>query len=235
LTSAVDLANPAAGGPDAPVEVHVAFDGDDPRLAAEAIDPIRRLGTIVDDDVALVPYGDTLADGATPPPGLRFVARSGFVAERSVPDALAVVAATVASKATPVIGVRSVSGAASRVPADATAYAHRDADLLIVTLTAGPPAVVDAAMPSLDALWERLAPHVQGAYANFLSAATEADVAAAYPRATYRRLAEVKRRYDPGNLFAANHNVRPAAPLRHAARRPARRPALTMLTGGSVR
>jgi len=48
-----------------------------------------------------------------------------------------------------------------------------------------------------------------GAYANFLATATEEDVAAIYPEETYQRLAAVKRRYDPGNLFARNHNVRP--------------------------
>ena len=79
LTSVVTLANPAAGGPDAPLEVYVVFDGDVPELAADALDPIRRLGTVIDDDVALTSYADTLADGATPPPGIRFVTRSAFV------------------------------------------------------------------------------------------------------------------------------------------------------------
>ena len=43
-----------------PVEIHVVFDGDDPDLAAQAIDPIRRLGTVTGDDIALTPYADTL-------------------------------------------------------------------------------------------------------------------------------------------------------------------------------
>jgi FAD/FMN-containing dehydrogenase len=59
-------------------------------------------------------------------------------------------------------------------------------------------------------LWEDLGPHVNGAYANFLTNATEEDVAAVYPAETYRRLAAVKRQYDPDNLFAGNHNVRPS-------------------------
>jgi FAD/FMN-containing dehydrogenase len=50
---------------------------------------------------------------------------------------------------------------------------------------------------------------VSGAYANFLSSADEEDVANVYPTETYERLVEVKRRYDPENLFAGNHNVRP--------------------------
>ncbi|MEU7900239.1 hypothetical protein AB0B45_46330 [Nonomuraea sp. NPDC049152] len=42
------------GGSEAPVEIQVDFDGVDPELAAQAIDPIRRLGTVIDDDVALI-------------------------------------------------------------------------------------------------------------------------------------------------------------------------------------
>jgi FAD/FMN-containing dehydrogenase len=42
-------------------------------------------------------------------------------------------------------------------------------------------------------------------------------VAAVFPPNTYRRLAAIKRRYDPGNLFAGNHNVRPSGvPLRRS-------------------
>jgi FAD/FMN-containing dehydrogenase len=70
--------------------------------------------------------------------------------------------------------------------------------------------VIEAARPGLTALWARLAPHADGAYSNFLGTTTDDDVAAVYPAATYERLAAVKRRYDPSNLFAGNHNVRPA-------------------------
>lgn len=78
-----------------------------------------------------------------------------------------------------------------------------------MTTTAGPKPVVESARPAQDAIWSRLAPHVNGAYANFLTSATEEDVAAIYPAQTYQRLTTVKRQYDPGNLFARNHNVLP--------------------------
>jgi FAD/FMN-containing dehydrogenase len=209
LTSVASFANPFAGGPEAPVEIHVVFDGDDPRLAAEAIDPIRRLGTVIDDDVALKPVADTLVDGATPPPGIRLVTRSAFVAEAKVCHVLRMLAVVGASERSPFIAVRSVGGAVARVADDATAYAHRRAELMFTTTVAGPEPVIEAARPVLAAIWDELAPHVDGAYANFLATATEADVAAVYPARTYERLAAVKRRYDPGNLFAGNHNVRP--------------------------
>ncbi|MEU4231652.1 FAD-binding oxidoreductase [Nonomuraea sp. NPDC026600] len=210
LTSIASFANPFAGGPEAPVEIQVAFDGDDPELAAEAIDPIRRLGTAIDDDVALKPYADTLVDGATPPPGIQLVTRSAFADKESVSEVLQILVEVGASAGSPFIAVRSVGGAVSRVPDDATAYAHRRAELMFVTTVAGPKPVVDAARPALEAIWGRLAPHVNGAYANFLASAAEEDVAAIYPAETYERLAAVKRQYDPGNLFAGNHNVRPS-------------------------
>jgi FAD/FMN-containing dehydrogenase len=208
LTSTADLANPFRG-PEAPVEIHVAFDGDDPELAAQAIDPIRRLGPVLADDVAPRPYADTLEDGTPPPPGLKFAIRSAFVGQESVPAVLQILAEVRASEVSPFIAVRSLGGAVSRVPGDATAYAHRQAELMFVTTSAGPAPAVAAARPALEAIWARLAPHVSGAYANFLSAATAADVAAIYPPEVYSRLAAVKRQYDPGNLFARNHNIRP--------------------------
>ena len=84
-----------------------------------------------------------------------------------------------------------------------------------MTTSAGPEPVVEAARPALEAIWARLAPHVSGAYANFLSSATDdrcrRDLSSAE---VYNRLAAVKRQYDPGNLFAGNHNVRPDEPRR---------------------
>jgi hypothetical protein len=186
-----------------------SFDGDDPELAAQAIDPIRRLGTAIDDDIALKPYADTLVDGMTPPPGIQLITRSAFVDKESVSEVLQILAEVGAAERSPFISVRSVGGAVSRVTDDATAYAHRQAELMFITSTVGPKPIVEAARPALDAIWGRLAPHVNGAYANFLSSATEEDVAAIYPTETYQRLAAVKRQYDPGNLFARNHNVRP--------------------------
>ena len=137
------------------------------------------------------------------------MARSALVDEGEAPEVLRILTEVGASEGSPAIAVRSLGGAVSRVPADATAYAHREASLMIATTTGGPKPMLDAARPALEAIWGRLAPHVLGLYANFVSSATDADVAGIYPPDTYQRLAAVKRQYDPGNLFARNHNVRP--------------------------
>ncbi|MHA7984995.1 FAD-binding oxidoreductase [Rathayibacter sp. CAU 1779] len=211
LSSTVDFANPFAGGPDAPVQVHVAFDGDDEELAATALDPIRALGTVISDDVERKGTTELLVAGGMLPPGLRILTRSGFVSKGSVGDVLQLLAAVGSAPGSPAISVRSVTGAVSRVSGDATAYAHRGAEVMFVTTMAGPEPVIDAAEPAFAAMWERLAPYVDGAYVNFLSGASDADVAAVYPRETYERLAAVKGVYDPENLFSRTHNVRPVA------------------------
>ncbi|MEV5963117.1 FAD-binding oxidoreductase [Kribbella sp. NPDC051952] len=210
LTTIANFANPFAGGPNAPIEIHLTFDGDDAELAAAAIDPIRALGTVIADDVALQPYAVTLVDGMIPPPGIQLVTRSAFVDKESVAEVIRILAEVGTSEGTPIMAVRSVGGAVARVADDATAYAHRQAELMFATTIIGPPPAIEAARPGLDAVWARLAPHVNGAYSNFLATATDEDVAAVYPMPTYERLAAIKRQYDPSNLFVGNHNVRPA-------------------------
>jgi FAD/FMN-containing dehydrogenase len=208
LTSNVVFANPFLGGPAAPIQVHVAYDGDDPHLAEKAIDPVRALGTVLNDDVALKPYGDTLEDGLLPP-GIQVLARNGFVNSGSVPQVLETLERVGSADGSPIIALRSVGAAVSRVPTGATAYAHRDAELMVLTTFVGPPQAIDAAWPALEQIWVDLESQVDGACANFLSTATAEDVSAIYPPATYARLAAIKRRYDPGNVFAGNHNVLP--------------------------
>jgi FAD/FMN-containing dehydrogenase len=51
--------------------------------------------------------------------------------------------------------------------------------------------------------------HGDGAYVNFLGDEGPARVRAAYPGGTFDRLATIKRRYDPDNLFRINHNIAP--------------------------
>jgi hypothetical protein len=108
---------------------------------------------------------------------------------------------------------RVLGGAAARVPADATAFAWRSKPLLawIIAAHAGDRA---ASMPAYHA-WVRdfrsaLASFGAGAFVSFMADDSPATVAAAYPPATLARLREVKRRYDPDNLFRRNHNILPA-------------------------
>ena len=106
--------------------------------------------------------------------------------------------------------LRVLGGAMARVPADATAFAHRSSRIMV----------------NVAALYEQLdekATHEawvedfaaalqqadQGAYVNFLSNEGEARVRAAYPGGTWDRLRAIKARYDPDNLFRLNQNIPP--------------------------
>ncbi|MFF1572445.1 FAD-binding oxidoreductase [Leifsonia sp. NPDC058292] len=201
LSSTVKLANPFTGGAEAPVELVVAFDGDE-TAATAAIDPLRRLGTVLSDGVARCAYSDILEPGAVLPPGLRLAVRNAFVEQASAPATLALLADIAAEQQPAVITIHALGGAFARVPADSTAFVHRAAALMVTTFAGGPDAVMDRAEPALAGLWKRIAPLTSGAYANFLSTATAADAAAVYPADTASRLATVKAMYDPHDLFA---------------------------------
>jgi FAD/FMN-containing dehydrogenase len=108
------------------------------------------------------------------------------------------------------VELRVLGGAISRLPGDATAYAHRQRKLLCSVVAAGF-AEADGHRHRrwVRSLTDAIRHLAKGAYPNFLDAADEPRLHEAYPAGTYRRLAEVKRRYDPTNLFHRNLNVRP--------------------------
>jgi FAD/FMN-containing dehydrogenase len=199
LTSAVKLANPFAGGVDAPVEVTVAAVGD---RGQSLVEPLRRLGTLQSDSVAVHPYGDVLEEGNALPPGLRLAVRNAFVQPEALDAALAEVVAVAAAPQPAALVLNSLGGAMADVGADETAFAHRRAALMITTFTGGPAPVFDGIRAGLDGVWARLAPHTDGAYANFLDGSSPDALASVHPEATRRRLEVIRTQYDPQALFA---------------------------------
>ena len=154
-----------------------------------------------------MPYADVLDACPVLPPGFRMEMRNALVP--ALDDAIiGAVADLLADGA--MIGLRGLGGAVARVAPDATAYAHRDAEALVVASAMPSPGAPPRLAAAPLARWSAVAARSRGAYVNFLGTATDTDVASVYPPATYRRLAEVKRRYDSGNLFRRTHNIRPA-------------------------
>jgi FAD/FMN-containing dehydrogenase len=110
-----------------------------------------------------------------------------------------------------VIQLRILGGAIARIPVDATAFAHRDANLMVAIAALGfEPVELDDQQARLESVFAAVRHVSTGAYLNFLDDEGEIRIREAYPESTYRRLAEVKRRYDPDNSFHLNQNVRPA-------------------------
>jgi FAD/FMN-containing dehydrogenase len=109
-----------------------------------------------------------------------------------------------------VVQLRVLGGAMRRVPADATAFAHRDARLMVnVAAIYERPEQKQAQQAWVEDLAERLNP-AAGAYVGFLDDEGDERVRAAYPGATWERLAAVKAKYDPDNVFRLNQNIRAA-------------------------
>jgi FAD/FMN-containing dehydrogenase len=106
--------------------------------------------------------------------------------------------------------LRVLGGAMARVPADATAFAHRRSKIM-VNLAAfynGPDDQV-VRQRWVEEFAAALRQADQGAYVGFLGDEGQTRVHQAYPGATWKRLVAVKARYDPTNLFRLNQNIPP--------------------------
>ena len=106
--------------------------------------------------------------------------------------------------------LRVLGGAMARVPSDATAYAHRSSRIMVNLAAfyegAADKAAKEAWVRDFQSAIDQGDPAV---YSNFLGDEGPQRVRDAYPGATWDRLVEIKRRYDPGNLFKLNQNVTP--------------------------
>ena len=108
-----------------------------------------------------------------------------------------------------------LGGAVARVPRDATAFAGRDVAHNIVIDAAWLPDEDDT-MAASESAWARaflqaLEPHRAGVYVNFLDSDDDPSrVREAYGDDAYRRLAEIKAKYDPDNVFHNNKNILPS-------------------------
>jgi Berberine and berberine like len=106
--------------------------------------------------------------------------------------------------------IRVLGGAIARVPNDATAYAHRDSRIMVnVAAMAAQEGDLPQIQPWVTGLAGELRQSDEGAYVGFLGDEGEERIRAAYPGATWDRLVEVKRRYDPENVFRGNQNIPP--------------------------
>jgi FAD/FMN-containing dehydrogenase len=102
-----------------------------------------------------------------------------------------------------------IAGAANRVPSNAMAYAHRDARFVLNVHGRWDQAADDTAcIEWARAFFEAAAPYASaGAYVNFMTGDESARVASAYG-GNYARLQEIKRKYDPDNMFRNNQNIK---------------------------
>ena len=192
----------------------VCFQGS-PVEGERVIRPLREAGTIDADAVRPLSYLEMQADSELLPFGLRHYWKGHFV--RSVPDDLIdASAAHVMARPSNGFGtllVEFINGAPRRVPVESMAFNERRAVANASALGIWPSPQDDQA----HITWSRefaamAAPYAtQTEYMNYMTADTGTDrIRSAFGDSKYERLRELKRRYDPENVFCFNHNIPPA-------------------------
>ena len=216
--SAIGNVMPAPPLPFLPKDVHgklvifgmIAYAGDN-ASAEGALAPFRALATPLADMVKEQPYA-----AMYPPEDPNFrptaIARTMFIdgVDRSLAETM-IDRLSKSDAVMRVVQLRVLGGAVSRVPADATAYAHRSKRMLVnVASFYSTPEERSARARWVEDVARIIQPNETGAYVGFLGNEGEARVRSAYPASTWDRLTRIKAEYDPSNLFRLNQNVRPA-------------------------
>jgi FAD/FMN-containing dehydrogenase len=185
----------------------------DMEQAEEAMRPAREFGPPLLDGVQQMPFPDMQsAFDAVYPPGLQWYWRADFVNE--LPEE-AIAAHAEYGRQLPsmhsTMHLYPIDGAVHRVGQDETAFANRDSRWAEVIVGVDPePANAAAITDWTKRYWEALHPYsAGGAYVNFLMHDEGGDRVKATYGDNYDRLVEVKRRYDPDNLFRVNQNIAP--------------------------
>ncbi|MGZ4437115.1 MAG: FAD-binding oxidoreductase [Nocardioides sp.] len=177
------------------------------------LQPLHDVAPVVAEHVGPMPYPAlNSAFDALVPPGLQHYWKANFNTELTDE---AIEAHLVHGPKLPAVNstvhIYPVNGAAQRVPADATAYAYRDATFATVIAGMWPdPAANEANTTWVRDYYAATAPHSEeGGYVNFMAGDDQDRIRANY-KGNYDRLAALKRTYDPDNLFRINQNIQPA-------------------------
>jgi FAD/FMN-containing dehydrogenase len=182
--------------------------------AEEVFKPIRQWETPLMDFAGPIPWPtlQSLFD-ALYPPGLQWYWRADFVKEiNEEAVALHTKYADLLPTGHSTMHLYPINGRAHKVGRNDTAWSFRDANFAQVIVGVDPdPANNTKMIKWAQDYWDALHPHsAGGAYVNMMMEEGEERVKAAY-RDNYTRLAAVKAKYDPNNLFRVNQNIKPKA------------------------
>ena len=184
----------------------------DAEAADEVYRPVRELEPDLLGLMAMpFPALNSAFDGLYPP-GDQWYWRSDYVAQ--IPDEAVAIHADFAERLPTLkstMHLYPVDGAAARAPSDATAFSYRDARWVQVTVGVDPdPAKVGPAKEWARDYWDALHPFsMGGGYVNMLMDDEGQERVRSTYRENYGRLVELKRKYDPDNLFRVNWNIPP--------------------------
>ena len=183
-----------------------------PEDGEKIVQRLRDVAPVVAEHVGSMPYPalNSAFDGLYPP-GLHHYWKANFVKELTDE---AIEAHLEHGPSVPTVSstmhIYPINGAVQRVAPDATAFAYRDATFATVIVGAWPdPADNDANIKWVKDYYAATAPlSEEGGYVNFMAGDDQERIRANY-KGNYDRLVQVKRRYDPDNLFHLNQNIEP--------------------------
>jgi FAD/FMN-containing dehydrogenase len=201
--------------PDGHPAVGIAFCfAGEPQQGEAHLVKFRTFGTVVMEQTGAMPYPvvqqmlDHVAE-----PQRRYYLKSNMLDSLS-DDAIQVCMEHYLRVPSPLcaIIIPQMGGAISRVKPDATAFPHRNAAYSFSAFAVWTDPKNDAANKLwAQKVWEALRPYAPNAvYVNEMVDEGEERVREAYGEKTYARLAQIKRKYDPDNLFRLNQNIKPA-------------------------
>jgi FAD/FMN-containing dehydrogenase len=180
-----------------------------------AVRPLKQFGPPAMDAIGPMPYCqlNSMLDGAYPRGALNYW-KSSFLADLS-DDAIDIMVECFGRCPTPMgqMLLEHFHGAATRVKVGETAFPHRaDGYNLLVLAEWMDPALTDRCIAWARETYAAMQPFMAaGRYANYLGDDETGEPAAAAYGSNYRRLQEIKGRYDPGNFFRVNQNIRPVS------------------------
>ena len=182
----------------------------------QALAPLRAFGPPLLDDVGSKPYTDVqqaLNDGF--PAGNRNYWKSSYLS--AIDDACVDILVEHAEKAPSsmcVVGVEHmIGGAVARIGADDNAFGSRHAEYNLLILGMSDDPGIDGAVKDwARGFWKAVEPFSTGVYVNYMDHDESARIGEAYGSEHYARLVELKKRYDPDNLFRLNQNIAPMEP-----------------------
>lgn len=182
--------------------------------AREVVAPLKEFGPPVADMIQPMPYvqAQVMFDESYPKGRLNYWKSSLLkgLSDATI-DALVDGFESVGSPYSSIL-IEHLGGAVARVEPESTAFGTRDAAYDCVIMPAWTePSESDTHIAWADDLWQSIQPDsTGGVYVNYMGDEGEARVRAAYG-ANHTRLAKLKAKYDPNNLFRFNQNIRPAS------------------------
>jgi FAD/FMN-containing dehydrogenase len=198
------------GGVDGFVMIHVCYSGPGNRADA-VLEPFRKLGEPISDSIRGIDYVAIQRSwDQTDPRAMGEYLKSGFTTDISARLIDTILDGFQADPGrTSQVFIQQSGGAISRVPVDGTAFAHRYAEHTLFSTVAWPPeADSEPHVRWLKDYWRTIKPFTNGFYTNEVSNESQ-DIVNSNYQGNYKRLAQIKGRFDPGNLFRLNANVLP--------------------------